>query len=59
MKRRRLCTLLPAVLATQGLGPGPAAAQVMLNGFDLSGASGDMRPIESGGPPKDGIPAID
>ena len=61
MKRRHLPTMLAAFLATHGMGPGlgTAAAQVLLNGFDLSGASGDMRPIERGGPPKDGIPAID
>jgi Protein of unknown function (DUF3179) len=61
MKRRHVPTMLAAVLVAHGMGPGlgTAAAQAMLNGFDLSGASGDMRPIERGGPPKDGIPALD
>lgn len=35
-----------------------AHAQVE-NGFDLSGALIDSARIESGGPPRDGIPAID
>ncbi len=61
MQRRRILPLLlplPAALCL-GLAPQRARAQIMLNGFDVSGASGDMRPIEKGGPPKDGIPAID
>jgi len=40
----------------------PAASQGrerMLNGFDLSGALIPVRDIESGGPPRDGIPSID
>ena len=31
----------------------------VLNGFDLAGASIPIQAIERGGPPKDGIPAID
>lgn len=30
-----------------------------LNGFDLSGALVPVSAIEAGGPPRDGIPAID
>lgn len=35
------------------------AAATTLNGFDLTGASIPVEAIERGGPPKDGIPAID
>ena len=61
MLRRHVLPLLAPLLTAAGLGLGAQAASAlpMLNGFDLSGASGDMRPIEKGGPPKDGIPAID
>jgi len=38
--------------------PGPLAAQ-SLNGFDLRGALVDPGRIHQGGPPRDGIPAID
>lgn len=36
-----------------------ARAEPVLNGFDLAGASVPATAIERGGPPKDGIPAID
>jgi hypothetical protein len=36
-----------------------AAGAQTLNGFDLKGASIPVQAIERGGPPKDGIPAID
>lgn len=39
----------------QGAGPDPAA----FNGFDVSNASVALQAIQRGGPPKDGIPAID
>lgn len=35
------------------------SAGPVLNGFDLAGASIPIQAIERGGPPKDGIPAID
>ena len=34
------------------------AAGEILNGFDLSGASIPLREVKSGGPPRDGIPAL-
>jgi len=36
-----------------------ARAEPVLNGFDLAGACVPAKAIERGGPPKDGIPAID
>lgn len=51
--------LLAGVLAAVAAGvPGTAGAQ-SLNGFDLKGASVPAERILAGGPPKDGIPAID
>ncbi len=47
-----LGALAPAVKAER---PNPAA----YNGFDVSGALIPVRAIQRGGPPKDGIPAID
>lgn len=57
MRRRRLALLL----AAQAVGWWMAAARAepVLNGFDLAGASIPVNAIERGGPPKDGIPAID
>lgn len=54
MKRR---PLLVAVLAGAGV-VGPSVART-LNGFDLRGALVPLDAIEAGGPPRDGIPAID
>lgn len=52
-------TIAAGVLACRAAsalaGPGTEA----LNGFDLAGASVPVQAIERGGPPKDGIPAID
>lgn len=41
------------------LAPPQAARAVQLNGFDLSGSLVSTEEILSGGPPRDGIPAID
>ncbi|MFN0302231.1 MAG: DUF3179 domain-containing protein [Burkholderiales bacterium] len=52
--------LTALVLLATGVNAGWAAnAAVELNGFDLSGALVPVAAIERGGPPKDGIPAID
>ena len=50
--------LAAAVAFAAALAPGSAGAQ-SLNGFDLRGALVDPSEIHQGGPPKDGIPAID
>jgi hypothetical protein len=57
MRRR---PLLAGIAAAIGIGAGhrPAAART-LNGFDLRGALVPMEAILAGGPPRDGIPAID
>lgn len=52
---RFVCAALVAVL----FGPGAAIAEPMRNGFDLAGALVPVEGILQGGPPKDGIPAID
>ncbi|MDP1690685.1 MAG: DUF3179 domain-containing (seleno)protein [Burkholderiaceae bacterium] len=57
MKIRRLPQVLLAALLF-GVLTGAGAAP-LLNGFDLAGASVPVQAIERGGPPKDGIPAID
>ena len=61
MNRRLPALFLAWILAAQtSLGwMGMARAEPMLNGFDLAGASVPAKAIERGGPPKDGIPAID
>jgi hypothetical protein len=45
--------------ATLPLVQAQAQTRPLLNGFDLSGALVPLRAIEQGGPPRDGIPAID
>jgi hypothetical protein len=50
--------LLATGAALAALHAGPALA-ASLNGFDLGGALIPESAIERGGPPKDGIPAID
>lgn len=57
MNRRRLSLLLAAQASASWMGV--AHAEPMVNGFDLAGASVPAKAIERGGPPKDGIPAID
>ena len=57
MKRDCLPQRLAAVLFVCCLAG--ARAEPVLNGFDLSGAAVPAQAIERGGPPKDGIPAID
>lgn len=47
------------LLAIAGLAASPAALARRLNGFDLTGALIPLDAIEQGGPPRDGIPAID
>ena len=49
---------LPALLALSALAPAGAQGPT-LNGFDLHGATIPVAAIERGGPPRDGIPAID
>jgi len=51
-------SLVAAASLCAALAATPAAAQ-SLNGFDLRGALVDPAEIHHGGPPKDGIPAID
>ncbi|MGI9328592.1 MAG: DUF3179 domain-containing protein [Pseudomonadales bacterium] len=53
-----LATLL-ACAGLAGLLPLLAAQAKQLNGFELKGASVPQRQILKGGPPRDGIPAID
>jgi len=48
-----------AVLACAAAPAWAGKATESLNGFDLTGASVPVQAIERGGPPKDGIPAID
>jgi hypothetical protein len=56
--RRRRC--LTAAVAAAGCGLArPAAGASLLNGFDLQGALVPAEAILPGGPPRDGIPAID
>lgn len=51
---------LAGLVLLLGLAPGPGAAQgPYLNGFDLAGALVPTAEILRGGPPRDGIPAID
>ena len=51
--------IAPAALAVAGLAFVTAPGAQTLNGFDLRGALVDPAEIHRGGPPKDGIPAID
>jgi hypothetical protein len=51
--------IAPAALAVAALATISAPAAQTLNGFDLRGALVDPAEIHRGGPPKDGIPAID
>jgi len=53
----RLITRAALAVAALVLASAPAAQT--LNGFDLRGALVDPEEIQRGGPPKDGIPAID
>lgn len=57
MNRRHLAALFTASAAASWMDM--AVADPVMNGFDLAGASVPIRAIERGGPPKDGIPAID
>jgi hypothetical protein len=51
--------IAPAALAVAALAFASAPAAQTLNGFDLSDALVNPGDIHQGGPPKDGIPAID
>lgn len=53
--RRLLAGLLAGVI----IGHAPMGFGQSLNGFDLRGAAVPVAAIEPGGPPRDGIPAID
>lgn len=53
------CPIARAAFAIAALVLASAAAAQTLNGFDLRGALIDADEIQRGGPPKDGIPAID
>jgi hypothetical protein len=57
MNRRHLAALFTASAAASWMDM--ALADPVLNGFDLARASVPISAIERGGPPKDGIPAID
>ncbi len=57
MKRRCVPSLLSALVLSCAWGS--AVAAPLRNGFDLAGATIPIDAIERGGPPKDGIPAID
>ncbi|MDA8110773.1 MAG: DUF3179 domain-containing protein [Betaproteobacteria bacterium] len=46
-------------IAVLGAAPGASARPILKNGFDVSGALVPANEILEGGPPKDGIPAID
>jgi len=50
-----LLALLAAPFVARAQAPDPAA----YNGFDVSAATIPLSAIQRGGPPKDGIPAID
>lgn len=52
-------SLLPGLLAAALIGHAPMGVGQSRNGFDLRGAAVPLAAIESGGPPRDGIPAID
>lgn len=58
MKRRDALRSVAWTAGAALLAPGGATART-LNGFDLSGALVPVSAIASGGPPRDGIPAID
>ena len=59
----RLCSVKPGSMAALAtallLACSFAAAEPLRNGFDLAGALVPVEEILQGGPPKDGIPAID
>ncbi|MDP1691358.1 MAG: DUF3179 domain-containing protein [Burkholderiaceae bacterium] len=57
MPHHTLARVLATALLIGGLGP--VRAEPSLNGFDLTDASIPVQAIQRGGPPKDGIPAID
>ncbi len=61
MKRRRFIRRIAGLplLAAAGAAWPPAALARRLNGFDLTGALVPLEAIEQGGPPRDGVPAID
>lgn len=52
----RWCVLAAAFMAVPVL---PASDSAAMNGFDVSNATIPVAEIPSGGPPRDGIPAID
>ncbi len=58
-RRRRLLVAGAGALAALSPWAPRATAATRLNGFDLSGALVPQAAIERGGPPRDGIPAID
>ena len=55
MRRVAVRVWLAILLLTSSL----AVAAPVKNGFDLDGALVAPEAVESGGPPKDGIPALD
>jgi len=55
----KLRLIAPAAVAATALAFASATAAQTLNGFDLRGALVEPAGIQRGGPPKDGIPAID
>lgn len=57
--QRRLCSSAFPFLAVALIAVASTACAADYNGFDLSGAQIPISDIHSGGPPKDGIPAID
>jgi len=57
--RRLSASTALLVLASALVAAGPTAHAAEYNGFDVSGALIPVEEIRSGGPPRDGIPAID
>jgi hypothetical protein len=58
-RRSLLLAALAAVPVPTFAGPAAGPDPAQYNGFDLSGALVALQAIEHGGPPRDGIPAID
>lgn len=61
LSRRHTLAAALSLLAERSAGAAPGAnpERADFNGFDVSDAAVPLRAIQRGGPPKDGIPAID
>ncbi len=58
-KRSRAAAAVALGLLVACLAPGSGRAEPVRNGFDLAGASVPVEEILPGGPPRDGIPALE